>query len=64
MAAHAMRRETEKRKRQPRWRAWSPGAGAREVMALLDVVDNAGWSDGRYRAALLGACPISVTSGS
>jgi len=53
MAAHAMRRNTQKRKQQPQWRAWFPDAGAREVMALLDLVDNADRSAGRYRTVLL-----------
>jgi len=52
MAAHAMRRETPMRKHQPLWRAWFPGAGAREIMALLDLVDNARWGDAGHRAAL------------
>ncbi len=43
---------TRKRERQPLWRAWFPGPGARDVMALLDLVDNAPWADGRYRAGL------------
>jgi tetratricopeptide (TPR) repeat protein len=52
MAAYAMRRDTQKRRQQPRWRAWFPDAGVREVMALLDLVDNARWSDGPCRATL------------
>jgi hypothetical protein len=52
MASHAMQRETRRIKRQPLWRTWLPGAGAREVLALLDLVEGAGWGDGRYRAVL------------
>jgi hypothetical protein len=52
MAAYAMRRASKKRKQQPPWRAWFPEAGAREVTALLDLVDSAGWGDGSYRVAL------------
>jgi hypothetical protein len=53
MAAHAMDWEFLKKKaRQPHWRIWIPGPGAREVRALLRMVDRAEWADGHYRAVL------------
>jgi tetratricopeptide (TPR) repeat protein len=54
MATHAMHRENAgKKTRQPFWRTWFPGAGAREVLSLLERVDRSVWSEGRYRAELL-----------
>lgn len=53
MADHAMRAETGGQgDPQKGWRAWFPGAGAREILALLDLVDRTPWVDGRYRAVL------------
>jgi len=41
LAAHADQRESgDKRTRQPFWRTWLPGRGAREVLALLDIIDS------------------------
>jgi tetratricopeptide (TPR) repeat protein len=54
LASYAMRRsQVAKRTVQPPLRAWFPDAGAREVLALLKVVDAASWIEGRYRASLL-----------
>jgi hypothetical protein len=41
LAAHAAQRERcEKRARQPLWRGWIPGRGARQVLALLRIIDS------------------------
>lgn len=54
MAAHAMECEDlNKKVRQPLWRARLPGRGAREVLALLVLVDRAPWAAGEYRITLL-----------
>jgi tetratricopeptide (TPR) repeat protein len=43
----------EKRGLQPYWRNWFPDRGAREVLGLLKMVDQANWSKERYRARLI-----------
>jgi predicted Zn-dependent protease len=53
MASHAMQRgRSPKRTVQPPVRAWFPDAGAREVLALLGLVDAVPRIAGRYRAIL------------
>ncbi len=54
LASHAIKRSgAAKRKLQPRWRAWFPDKGARELLSLLQIVDSASWSKKGYRASLL-----------
>jgi len=54
LASYATERgKTEKRRLQPYWRTWFPDRGARELLALLRIVDSAAWSKVRYRADLL-----------
>ena len=53
MVTHAMRGESTKKARQPPWRVWFPGKGAREALALLDFVHNSGRSDRGYEAVVL-----------
>jgi predicted Zn-dependent protease len=43
----------EKRTLQPLWHTWLPHRGARELLAMLNILDAASWSKERYRATLL-----------
>jgi tetratricopeptide (TPR) repeat protein len=54
LGSYAMQRsQTTTPTRQPRWRVWWPDPGAREVEALLALVDRAPWPRGGSRATLL-----------
>jgi predicted Zn-dependent protease len=54
LATHAAKRNApHKRAVQPRWRAWFPDKGARELLSLLQITDAASWSKQGYRASLL-----------
>jgi predicted Zn-dependent protease len=53
MVTHAMRGESTKKARQPLWRVWFPGKGAREALALVSLVHNSGRSDRGYEAVVL-----------
>jgi tetratricopeptide (TPR) repeat protein len=56
MAAYAMERETGAKKfPQPRWRSLLPGAGAREIRALLGLADKAPWDAAFARSILFKA---------
>lgn len=39
--------------RRPVWRTWFPDEGAREILALLKLVDSTTWATDRHRAVLL-----------
>jgi tetratricopeptide (TPR) repeat protein len=53
MVTHATRHEITNKNRRPAWRALFPGAGARDALALLDLVRKAGGRGGDYEAAVL-----------
>lgn len=54
LAAHGLVREgTEKKTLQPRWRAWFPDAGAREVLRMLRLIDASPQGNDVHRANLL-----------
>jgi tetratricopeptide (TPR) repeat protein len=54
LASHAATLgKTEKRNLQPIWRTWLSHRGARELIAMLKILDAATWSRERHRATVL-----------